>query len=248
MKLIKSILTGILAGWLTVTSPSFAEEPIQPIKQEQAGQTLEEETYKSPIALDFRADYLSKYVFRGVAYSNKPVIQHTLCASYGDLTAIGFANYDTQTDRFNETDITLDFTKALNNYLTLSSGYTILTFPNTEEKETQEVYAGITLERMLNPSLLLVHDFKEGKGIYGEFSIGHDFDFGKLGISASAALGYNDHYFREKSGLSHLELGLATPISLGKNITFTPMINHSESLNRDFESELYGRISLDFNF
>ena len=229
----------MVVGLLALATPIHAKEKEESVKQEQTSQFL----------LSARTDFLSKYLLRGTTISETPVIQPTLSATYRTFSLVGLGNFDTQTGNFSEADLTLDFTKPLSENVTLSIGYTLLTFPNTQSEKTQEVYAVVTLDKPLKPTIRAYHDFDEGKGIYGELFCGHDFNLGKIGISIAGILGYNGHYFREDSGLSHLELRLSAPIRLGSSIILTPMVNYSKSLDKpSFQDELYGGISLNFSF
>jgi hypothetical protein len=183
---IRQIMTAMMAGWLAIASPINAQEK-ESFEKEQ----------NSQVSLDTRVDFLSKYVCRGFTYSENPVIQPSVSVSYKDLSLIGFSNFDIPEHKFNELDITIDFTRPLNDNFILSLGYTLLTFPNNQSKKTQEIYAGITLDKLLKPSLKIYYDFDDGKGEYGEFSCNHNFDFGKMAVFVTGILGYNHHYFRK---------------------------------------------------
>ncbi len=216
------------------------EKPLETAKQE------------FPINVTSKTDYFSKYIFRGMNFSDKPVVQENVLINYKDLTFWVFGNYDTQTRKINEEDLIIDYTNPINKNkdLLFSTGWAVFTFPNTEFKNTQEVYAALSLvnNKYLNPSIFFAHDFKDGKGNYLEASLSRGFNLGKIPLSAVTKLAYNDHYYREKSGLSHLELGLGLPIKLGKNTTLSPSITRSESLDKDFKSETYWRICLEHKF
>jgi len=197
--------------------------------------------------LGFRTDCFSKYVSRGMTYSENPVIQPSISVNKGSLTAIGITNFDTQCSEFNEYDLVLDYTKTAGN-ITFSSGYGLYTFPGTEMQKTEEVYASATLEKTFRPTLKAVYDFDKGKGLYAELSAGKDISIGKTTISATGKLGYNNKYFREKSSLSNLEVNLSMPIESGKNMTIRPCINCSKALDLDFIDQFYAGLNLEFRF
>ena len=231
MKLKNKLISALLASTLAWHSPVKAEK-----------------SFFDDVACEARVDYISDYFFRGVSYSQGEVMQGTLSLNKGPLTVIGFANKDLTTQDVNELDVTLDYTKDVGEKLKLSSGYTFLSFPGFEPSQTQEVYAGATLKTFLNPSLKVVKDFEAGDGNYVEGSVSHEFKIKDVPINLSATLGYNDHYFREDSGLSHLEMKASTSIPLSENLTLTPYVGHSGSLDKDFDDETYAGIGLSYKF
>lgn len=215
------------------------ENPLQPIKQE------------APIEVSSKTDFFSKYVYRGMKFSDKSVVQENLKASYKGLTFLGFGNYDTESRKVNEEDLIIDYTTPINDKISLSLGYGVFTFPNTDFKKTQEVYAAFSLEneKCLNPSIALVHDFKEGKGNYLEAAVSKEFNVWNTILLTKAKLAYNDHYYRENSGFSHLELSLSNPINLSKNTSIVPSINLSKAIDKkDFDDEFYWGIGLEHKF
>lgn len=237
----------VLAAWLALAGQNVVAQENKPKQkiEESAGEDGSQER----VGFSSKTDFFSKYVFRGFTYSDKPVIQQSVTASYKDLNITGWFNFDTEMEDLNEEDLMIDFAKSLGE-VTLLAGYELFTFPNTDIPKTQEVYIGVSLDKvLLNPTLLVFYDFEDGDGTYGEFSLNEGVKFGDVEVLANAKLGYNDHYFRENSGLSHVEIGVAIPINLTDNLAITPNVNYSKSLDdRDFEDELYGGISLELRF
>ena len=241
--------TGLgLVGALKIASNAPAQEtapvekPLKLVKQE------------SPIDVTSKTDFFSKYIYRGMNFSNddKPVVQQNVIVNYDNFTFWGFGNYDTESGKINEEDLIIDYTIPVNEKenLLLSTGWAVFTFPNTDFKSTQEVYAALSLddEKLLNPSVMFVHDFKDGDGNYLEGKISKDFDVG-IPVSTTTKLGYNDHYYRKDSGFSHLEFTVSSPIELGKNTTITPSVTYQNAIDRkDFEDELCLGLSLAHNF
>ena len=231
MKLKNKLISALLASTLAWQSPVKAEE-----------------SFFDDVACEARVDYLSKYFFRGLTYSEGEVMQGTLSLNKGPFTVIGFTNKDLTTQEVNETDVTFDYSQDVGEKLRLSTGYTFLKFPGLEPSQTQEVYAGATLKTFLNPSLKLVRDFEAGDGNNVQGTISHEVKVKDFPINLSATLGYNDHYFREDSGLSHLEMKASTSIPLSENLTLSPYISHSKSLDKDFNNETYAGIGLSYKF
>jgi hypothetical protein len=235
MKLIKYLLGNIAYALLSLTQPVFAEEAVEPIKQEQ-----------SKLNFSLRTDLLSRYMFRGFTYSEGPVAQLTPTATYGNMSLIGFANYDTGLENFNETDLTIDFTKPVKN-IRLSAGYTYLKFVNTGANDTQEVYATASLDTLLNPTLKIIHDFGDVNGTYIEATLCYDFD--KIPLSVTALLAYNNHFLRKESGFSHVELRVAVPLKITGKLTINPMLNCSYALDKtNLENMLSMGIGFNISF
>lgn len=235
MNLAKKIFIVLAASYLALAP--VAAKPAQ----------LEEQEKEKPkVNLSLRTDWLSRYMFRGFALSEGPVLQPSIAVNYRDFTLIGFANFDDLTGKFNEADFTVDFTRPIGK-ATFSVGYTNINFPNTETPKTQEFYAAAGIETLLKPSIIVVHDFNEGNGDYAEIGIGHNLKIEKTTISLKGRLGYNNHYYREESGFSHFEAGISMPVPAGK-FTITPSIIRTESLDNHFQSQTWGIISVKYDF
>ncbi len=229
----------MLAGWLALAMPAHAshgkEECEENTKQTEALPTF-----------GFKTDCISKYVLRGFAYSEKPVIQSVASKTGRNFTLSAFINFDLGKKKLNELDLTADFTVPLANDLAASCGYTRIYFPNTDLGKTQEIYTAVSSK---THSLKIYHDFGKGKGSCGELSVGSDIGTGRYNFSASVLLGYNDHYFRENSGFSHTEIRLFRQFKLSERSLLTPFIGFSKALQRnDFHNELYMGIGYETRF
>lgn len=224
---IKSLLCCIFAGSLAASA--FAKE-------------------KLPVNLGLTADVFSKYVCRGSEYSEGPVMWLTPTANYKEFTLIGFTNFDFHEKNINEANIFLDYTKTIKE-LSLSGGYSLFFFPNTDYPKTQEVYAGASLDKLLQPGVKICWDFDDGKGVYAEASIGHSVTKKKLTASAKTKLGYNHKYYREGTSFSHIEPSLSLTIEPKKDVlSITPSANYSKSLNKDFKDIFYAGLNVDMKF
>ncbi|MFH1511620.1 MAG: TorF family putative porin [Candidatus Woesearchaeota archaeon] len=247
MKSVNILLATAVAAFhfFIAPGPTWPAEPAKDLKQKN---TVEAGTDRS-LNSCLNVDLLSKYVSRGFQYSKGPVIQPSISAthsnSYGDFTVIGFLNIDSEQRLPNEANLTVDFSKTIGR-TSVSLGYTYLTFPNTFSKDTQEVYARMGLDVLLNPSLCVVHDFGDGKGTYAEFSAGRVLK--GLPVSLEVALGYNSHYYRERSGLSHAEFRIGFPMKITNNLVVTPKVCYSKFLDNDFEDHLYGCVLFEAGF
>jgi hypothetical protein len=251
MGFMKNTLAGLLVT-LTAAGAVKGEDPSKiaadVFSGQQTTEVVKEPKKEEPLFLDFSIDYQTKYVYRGATYSDKPVIQPVATAGIGPVSATWFGSIDYATKTLNESDVTLDITHPVGP-VSLSGGITWLSFPNTDIPSTTEVYAGVTLDEVpATPSLFVFHDFQDGKGTYAELSVSKDFKVLDIPLSASAKLGYNHHYFRKETGFSHVELGVSSPIDLGKGWTISPMLKYSRALSKDFKNEVYAGISIGYKF
>ncbi|MFH1500787.1 MAG: hypothetical protein ABIE22_02470 [archaeon] len=236
------LFTGGVAGGLALSATGATAAELE---QEQVnfgdtkGKTEETRAVSGFVTLD----YASKYMFRGVPYSEEPVFQAVggvaLANEVANLSVIGFVNYDTQTEQINEADVSLEASRSVGK-ANLTAGITHLEFPDTGLPSTDEVYARIGLDTFLNPEFFVAQDYVDGKGTYLEGSVSHNLP---LGIEASASLGYNDHQFREDSGFSHAVLGFARPFSTESgSFTLKPYVNVQRAIADDFEDEVWGGV------
>lgn len=241
-KTLKRIALPLILGFAQPETASAQEQGIKPnIKEEPTRQ----------VQLKAKNDLISKYVFRGIPYSQGKVLNQYLSASsklpknLGNLTATAFGNYDFEKKEYNEADIFIDYAKPINDKLTLLAGWGAYYSPTDFFEDTHEAYIGLTANLPLNPTIIAVKDLDESKGKYIEPSVSHQI----RNLNLSAKLGYNDEYFREKSGFSHLESTVSYKINPTENTTIEPFISHSESFDKSFlEDETYGGIRTSINF
>jgi len=214
----------LAAGILSKAGPVYAQES------------------KYPVNLQASIDVLDKNVFRGVTYSKKPVLQPNIRLTCRDFLANIWLNTNIIEQKLTEVDYTLGYNKKPGKRANLSLGYTLYTFPNPFGDNTQEFYLGGGLEGLLNPNFTLFGDFDQGKGFYGELSLGHEF---KSGPNVNAKLHYNWSYFREGSGLSHGIVVFSKSFPF-KGVTLSPRITLAKSLSNDFKNEIFGGLNISF--
>lgn len=198
----------------------------------QAENQEQNSPYNVQVALDANSDY----TLRAIPISNKPVLQLLLAVNRGSFTGSIFGVIDINNQNANEIDASIDYTKLLSEKISLSAGYAYADFHDIEEK-TQEAYAGISLNARLNPNIFLYRDFDLVKGTYGETSVSRNF----RGLETKLSLGYNHKYFREGTGISHINTSVNLPLQLSKKTKLTGKVNYIKALNKDFKDSLtYG--------
>jgi predicted RNA-binding Zn-ribbon protein involved in translation (DUF1610 family) len=199
------------------------------------------------------AGFFSKYVSRGITWTDGPVFQPDLWASYKGFTLSVWGSMDL-TDKYDlggeisELDYTLDYSNNIGP-LAYSGGIIYYTFPNTGDDDTSEVYAGLGYDIMLQPKLVVYYDFWQADGFYGVMSFSHSFELpevvkgvkSSVDLSAQVGLGsknYNEFY----SGDSHTAftnylLTVAIPVSLTDNFSLKPTVSYSSVLDRTIRTK-----------
>jgi hypothetical protein len=200
------------------------------------------------------AAVFSSYVWRGVTYTNKPVLQPDLYVTIplgaASFTAGGWANidiakYDGKNDisesggssafNFAEFDWWGEFGIPAGK-ATLTAGATGYLFPNdvgfTKDFNTIEVYGKVALGVPLNPKVSAYYDVDKVKGLYVEGSVSHGFPVGPKSLNLGALAGWTggQEIDSDKSsnfddkGLTHVDLSASMGFSAG-SLSITPSIH-----------------------
>jgi hypothetical protein len=227
----------------------------------------EAEKDKLMVHFEVTADYFSKYIWRGQNYDDDPVLQTGVSATYRGLTAMIWGSLETtningNSGDFSEVDYLLYYSGVLPslegvNY-SIGAGY--YNFPGTKVKDTTEVYAGLSFDLPLRPSVTFYHDVDEAEGTYVSLAVacsveriaglGKDMPLG-MGISASLGWGsgsYNKYYWgTDQSKLNDLTLSASFPMEIA-GCTLAPSLNYVTLLSDDIrDTDVYGTDS-DFFF
>ncbi|MGM5488611.1 MAG: hypothetical protein ACQESG_06700 [Nanobdellota archaeon] len=186
----------------------------------------------------------SRYNGRGMMYSEQAVTQAAGTVNSGPLSVTGFVNYNHEREQVDETDLTVCMTKNLENAVA-TAGYSYFHYPNTTFPDSQEVFGQLTAKAPFAPTVTVAYDFGDGNrfgdGLYAELS-------GRtqaLGIELTPSIGYNQGYYREGDGFSHLEIEAAKGFTAG-DITISPFMTGVKSLDRSTEDTVYGGIEISF--
>lgn len=229
----------------------------------EAGEFIED------VDIGANISFLSAYIWRAQTLVDSPVLQPAGYVSYKGFTFNFWSNWDvTDEDEFTEIDYTWDYSTSLG-FLTLhedgefldkinvTAGYTLYTFPNLDTDDiSNEVFAGISLDTILNPSYTAYWDFDEGDGWYHEWGIGHSFDLEPITIDTGLAMGLNVDQWGFDTSLTALLFSLASTVPLNaltkievlKYITVQPIIAYSLPLDNQYDNELYGGVLVGIDF
>ncbi|MCI4625228.1 MAG: hypothetical protein L3V56_04610 [Candidatus Magnetoovum sp. WYHC-5] len=176
-------------------------------------------------------------MWRGMKLSKRTVVQPYIYATYHNFTGKVWANYDSHTSKFNQTDFVFLYSRSFNK-LTLTPGYVYYSF--TGANDTQEFFLSMAYDMFLQPNFTWYYDFKEGDGSYLNLTIGHTFTLPhNYAIHVGAQAGYlwdNKNMGTERDGgdLSDLyngEVYMTASIPIWKEISLEPKIAYSFPLS-----------------
>lgn len=211
-------------------------------------------------------DFFSSYVWRGQKLSDNWVIQPDIGVYYGGFSADLWANYDSDIEEHNETDLTLSYTHEIEK-LSLEIGWIYYALDGYED--TQEAYLSVSYDIVLSPSLTYYYDYDQGDGGFLTFSLSHSFDLPQnMALNLGASVGVN--FENEVMGVNmegdtftnfyNGEVTASLTIPLHENFTLEPKVGYTISLSDDAEdaiesisydedsSILYGGVNLTLSF
>jgi hypothetical protein len=206
------------------------------------------------IEVSASVDYYSNYLWRGFTLDKDPVIQPGV-----SISALGFSynfwsSWDAGGDdelASDELDYVFDYTRELNDLISVSVGHTYYDFPATN-LYSREFYAGVGLSRIpgldwpIETSVTYYHDYGDegnggGDGNYVSLDASYSYTLiGDLGITADFGLhwGYNNELFIAGDGYD-LGLSFGFTIPLTDSLSISPTVNYAAPFG-DVEDEADG--------
>lgn len=200
------------------------------------------------------AGLFSSYVWRGLSYVNKPVLQPDISLSVplggASLTLGGWGNIELGSYDDPEDDLSIGGGTSFNlsevdpyAELGFSAGKAELTlggvayvFPNdagfTSDINTVEVYGKIGLGVPLSPTLAAYYDVDKIKGLYLEGSLSHDIPLGPKALTIGALAGWSlgqgpkdgEDANFADDGITHVDLSASIELGAGP-FTITPSVH-----------------------
>lgn len=158
------------------------------------------------VSVEGGVDLVSHYIFRGVGFTNKPTAQPSLTIGFGEsgfaFNVWGSAALKQRSiqDAGDELDFTLTYDSSLGEQyhdLGLTVGMIQYTFPSLDKGEriTTEFFVGLSMDKILSPSLTLYRDAGQFDYWYVNGSIGHEIPLtseGDVSVGVSGDIGYSD--------------------------------------------------------
>ncbi len=185
---------------------------------------------------ELKTKVYNQYILRGMNFGTEPVDQTTATITLGNVSASGFANYDSDAKKINEIDGWAEIGKDTS----LGYGYVgwqHLHFPNQPFPDTEETYGGLATHFTGTPSVFIAHDEKLGSGTYWEGSVEANKEW-KNGTNLKLKLigAYNDDYYLEGSAPSHVGATATITLPASKNCSLEASIESIEGLREDVDS------------
>lgn len=150
-----------------------------------------------------------------------------------------WGNYDFSSGKFNETDITVSYSRAVKKF-SIEAG--LIHYGIFDARDSDEVYAGIAADCLLQPSLKAIVDVNAGKGAFLQASAGHSVGLStrfSLDLKASVGIVFRNSFMgvpdsgQEFTGLHNAEILVACPIDLGKGWAMKLQVGASAPLSRN---------------
>ena len=232
-----SITTAVMLFCISL-SGAYAEE------QKMTEQKGEEPKITGSISTGI----FNRYIFRGYEFGSKSaVIQPAVSVSYKGFSVSFWGNIDsdehgTQSfvpDRpgkksFNETDVTLSYTFAIDK-LSLVGGY--IYYATKYAAETEELFISASYDIITKPTLAIYRDIASYPGTYINFSLSHSEKVYKdITLDLGASAGYfagDDDAFKTEVGTGKkyrafhdgmVKAGFTVPIA--KNVSVQPVAQY----------------------
>lgn len=183
---------------------------------------------------------LSKYVWRGYALSDSSiVIQPSISAGYKGFGLNLWGNLDTDYydigKDFNETDLTLSYDKSFD-MVGLSLGYM---YYGLEGEDSQELYAGLSLDTFLAPTLTVYRDYDTFDSWYLLLGISHSFELtDELSLDLGGSISYYSYDDTDYSELHDGLLSASMTFPIGEYFSLTPSLTYTFPLSSEAEIEL----------
>ncbi len=210
---------------------------------------------KIEVSADLEVAFNSKYVWRGIVVVDDWVAQPSVTVGVGDFSFNVWGDYmltdeNNRKNEFDEIDLTADYTFSLGKF-SIPVGIIHYTFPGSTAPATTELFAGVSYDWVITPSLTIYYDVDEAHGAYVLGSLGYSLELPSssktvswsLDLGASIAYGssdYNDFYYNntDKGGFTDYVLSLAVPIGIGQYLTITPQVLWTGLVDSDIKDNM----------
>ncbi|MBN1665004.1 MAG: hypothetical protein JW943_15500 [Deltaproteobacteria bacterium] len=222
---------------------------------------------------EFAVAALNQYIWRGYELSRKSIVlQPTMTVAYKGFSANIWGNLDTKpyyagtdpdktySSAWNETDITLSYTKSFG-MLNIGAGYIYYSLGSlnsdaADRLDSQEIFFTVGLNTILSPTLTVYKEIDHYHNWYFLMGVSHGFALNRmislnLAATASYLLSTDETtYPKFNSGAGPMSqkfsnfhegaLTVSLPIKPASYITLTPMVSYIFPLTGDAKNEMKG--------
>jgi hypothetical protein len=200
-----------------------------------------------PLSLSADTSLWSRYMWRGLRFSDGAVIQSSVTGAMYGFSANIWTNYDLRAGKINEIDPTISYSCAYKE-VTLGAGWTH--FGVIDGDDDDEFYVSISLANLpLAPTLTCYWDVNLGTGAYIQGSVSHSFTLTEsMSLTFSGAAGYvvDDSYMgvnangMEFSDWFSGDLQVALPVVVAPGVTIQPKAGYSFPLSQQGKEAING--------
>jgi hypothetical protein len=200
MDLIRTFWIGLfIIGILVIPFSTLLADEIKAPEAASAAASEEKPTG------DFTVAAMSQYIWRGYELSrNSIVIQPSMTISYQGFSANFWGNLDTKpysagdsnySNTWNETDLTLSYTKTLGLF-NVGGGYIYYALGSINKDvpkraDSQELFATVSLNTLLSPTLTVYREIDRYKQWYFLLGVSHTVELNpKVSLKLGATAGY----------------------------------------------------------
>lgn len=190
---------------------------------------------------DLTLNYATKYLWRGQKLYYDSCLQPNFNFYIGSFTINYFGVFPFKSNEYIESDYSFIATEKLPfaDFLNLSAGFTIYTFPNSPEefKNSLEIFGGLTFNTIFTPYLKLFYDALLGSGYYLEGGINYSFDLNPFAFNLYSVTAYNFNQWGYNPSFTVL---LLTPeiVYTVSSFTFSLSTNIQIALNEQYANDL----------
>lgn len=235
----KKMCSRVVGSWVLVAAISLALSPFAgSVRAEEPAPAAEDK----PTA-NITTDFLSQYIFRGYALSRDSlVIQPSFTASYKGFSANVWGNLDTHesteilnntnTAAWNETDLTLSYTRTLYGDLSGTVGYVYYATKYTV-RDTMEGYFGLSYALpWFNVAVTTYREFWHLPSWWLQFDVSRNFKLPwyDMSVDTGLSIGYLDISGVDYAEFHSGQLSAALNIPIGKYLTVSPKIGFAFAL------------------
>jgi hypothetical protein len=209
--------------------------------------------------------FFDKYLWRGYDLSgSEAVTQGGVNLSTNGFTLSYWTNIQASSDEgagltageASETDITLDYTYANDNFsVSVGNIYYMLDEPYNN---TNELYLGLTAKTLLSPTVKVYYDWDEAEenGLFYTASVSHSFaPADKVSLVVGALVSYNDksdYSVGNYSDWHNYELSTSLTYAVTDQISVTPSFVYSSGISDEakaaIDSETVGGLTVTMTF